>query len=240
MDAPEPLRVIVVEDDAALLRSVSSVLGRDPSQARVVLASDSTEGALRAIEAGLELDVALVDLRLPDGSGLRVIERLREVRPGAVSVAFTVFDDRSTVLSALRVGARGYLLKHTHPSQLVGLLRAAYEGGVPLSPQVARWLLDEFAKAGPPAPMTTLYVPSAPTRDAAGARTGATLTPREREVLERLCEGATYLEVAAALGVSLSTVQTHVRSIYARLEVRSKAELTALAHRQGLVKPSKG
>lgn len=212
------IRVIVVEDDARLRRHLEEVL----TKAGAPIAFGGGFGTVAEAHAALEdaafvVDVALVDLRLPDGSGLDVIRRIRATKPSADVVVITVLDDPSTVLQAVRAGARGYILKDWTPEQIVGGVRELAAGGAPMSPRIARVVLDMVhaeTPAGQPAP----------------------LTDREQEVVALLCEGRTYREVATALGISVGTVQTYVKAIYTKLEVESKAELTAAMFRRGLVR----
>jgi DNA-binding NarL/FixJ family response regulator len=204
---------LVVEDDPWVQGSVLAALATDD---RITpLACGTVADALRAIDEGAACDVALVDLGLPDGSGLDVLRRLARERPDAASVAFTVFDDEETVLGALRAGARGYLLKSTPVAELPGLLREAQGGGAPMTPVVARLVLDALV----PAPRPGDEGP---------------LSPREREVLRLLARGHTYAAAGHALGIGLGTVQGHVKSIYQKLQVASKAEAALAAARLGL------
>jgi DNA-binding NarL/FixJ family response regulator len=219
---PDPeeksVRVVVVEDDVRLLRHLEDVL----SKAGAPIAFGGGFGTVAAAFAALDdasfaLDVALVDLRLPDGSGLDVIRRIRVARPNADVVVITVLDDAPTVLNAVRAGARGYILKDWTGDQIVEGVREVVAGGAPMSPRIARLVLDTVTAktpAGQPTP----------------------LTDREQEVVALLCEGRTYREAATALGISVGTVQTYVKAIYTKLEVESKAELTAAMFRRGLVR----
>jgi DNA-binding NarL/FixJ family response regulator len=211
-------RVFLVEDDPGLRARLAATLARC-DDLDLVAACDTVAAALSALDAREpELDVALVDLGLPDGSGVEVLRKLRATRPDADAIVITVFDDARTVLKAIEAGARGYVLKGWTDEQIVSALREAAAGGAPMTPRIARLVLDAL---------------SARRRD---ERDVEALTAREVEVLNLLCEGRTYREVAHALGIALGTVQTHVKAIYAKLEVCSKAELTAAAFRRGLVK----
>lgn len=208
------MHVLIVEDDPWVRSSVEGALRADD---RVVISATCTTvaEALQAIAAGAACDVALVDLGLPDGSGTDVMRRLLLERPEAAIVAFTVFDDEETVLAALRAGARGYLLKSTPLTELPALLREAHAGGSPMSPMVARLVLDALI----PTPQPGDEGP---------------LSPRERDVLRLLARGHTYAATASALGIGLGTVQGHVKSIYHKLQVASKAEAALAAARLGL------
>jgi DNA-binding NarL/FixJ family response regulator len=205
------LRVLIVEDEPWVRRGVEEALRAQGADV-VALARgrDAMEAARNAT-----FDAALVDLGLPDVSGIEVIADLREGARTCTPVAFTVFDDAPTVLAALRAGARGYMLKSTPTERIVPHLHEAIAGGMPLSPAVARLVVD-----------TMLGQDSMP-RPA--------LTDRETELLSLLARGATYSQCADALGIGVGTVQSYVKSIYAKLDVGSKAEAAVVAVRLGLV-----
>lgn len=211
-------RLLIVEDNAWVRQSAHELLSAGGFT--VVAALDAVAPALRVLADGLQVDAALVDLGLPDGSGLEVMEALRRALPHAVIVAFTVVDDPPTIFEALRAGARGYLLKSTAPARLADLMQEAIDGGAPMSAPVARLVVESFR-----------HEPIASADRAAVDR----LTPRELEVLVLLAKGMSYPEVARLLGVGLGTVQSYVKTIYGKLEVSSKAEAATIATRLGLV-----
>ncbi|MCX7557213.1 response regulator transcription factor [Xanthomonadaceae bacterium JHOS43] len=160
--------------------------------------------------------LALIDLGLPDGSGVQLIERLRG---HTLCIVATVFDDDAHLFPALRAGAEGYVLKDQSPDTLADMLRGIAAGQPPLSPSIARRLLRHFT----PAPQT----PRAP--DETG------LTPRETEVLRLTAKGLTRQEVAQLLEISAHTVAGHLKEIYRKLSVGTRAEATLEAARRGLV-----
>jgi DNA-binding NarL/FixJ family response regulator len=209
------IRCFHVDDDDRVRAGFSALLAR-AMDFSVVASVGTAREAVEALAGGLEFELAIVDLGLPDGSGLDVIRQVRRVRPSATPLVFTVFDDPERVFGALQAGARGYLLKDVPPARMLQALRDATDGGAPLSPAVARQIVDSFS----------------PQR-----RPDDDLTRREREVLVCLVRGDTYDEAAAALGITLSTVQSHVRTVYAKLEVTSKAGATREAIRRGIVCP---
>lgn len=159
--------------------------------------------------------LALVDLGLPDGPGLRVIEALSR-RGGCLIVVTTVFDDDAHLFPALRAGAGGYVLKDQTPEHLVEILRGISAGHPPLSPSIARRLLQHFG----PVPV---------------ADDAAALTARESEVLQQVAKGFTVQEVADSLGLSRHTVAGYLKDIYRKLSVSSRAEATLEAARRGLI-----
>ena len=210
--------VLIVDDSRSVRTSLTRLVSWSSGEGLGLAGAFATGGeAMAYVAAGGAFDVALVDLGLPDVPGTRVLSELRRLRPGACLVAFTVEDDPVAILAAIRAGARGYLLKGTPPDRLLAAIREAAVGGAPLTPRIARTVLDALGTVAPAAPLEDL-------------------TPREAEVLERLARGETYAEVARRLGIGLGTVQSHVKSIYKKLEVGSKTEAAAVALSRGLVR----
>ena len=209
------VRVLLVEDDFVLARELARIIELAPE---FVLRGSfgAAEPALETVGRGLRVDVALVDLRLPRMTGIELIRRLKSLQPDLEIVVLTVFEDDESLYGALGAGASGYLLKDATPSDLADSLLQVHRGGAPMSPSIARRVLLEFRR---PPPIPDLA-----------------LTAREREVLELLTSGASYPLIAKALSISTNTVQTHIRAIYPKLEVSTKAEATAEAYRRGIVR----
>lgn len=175
-------------------------------------------GSLAEAFAQCERDpppLALVDLGLPDGSGLRVIERL--VPQGTLCVVATVFDDDAHLFPALRAGAQGYVLKDQDGATLSDMLRGIVAGQPPLSPSIARRLLRHFQPVAAP-----VEPPSS-------------LTPRETEVLRLIAKGLTIADVGEVLGISRHTASGYVKEVYRKLSVGSRAEAALQATRLGLI-----
>ncbi len=168
-----------------------------------------------------QFDLALIDLSLPDGNGTTVIEAMSARFPASVIVVATIFDDDGHLFPALRAGAQGYLLKDQAPEQLVKQLRGISEGNPPLSPSVARRLLDHFR----------IEQEIAKTEIAEDIL----LTPREREVLMQLTRGISIADIGAVMGISRHTVSDHVKNIYRKLNISSRAEAALQARNMGLV-----
>lgn len=161
--------------------------------------------------------LALIDLGLPDGSGVRLIEALRAQPVPVLCIVATVFDDDAHLFPALRAGADGYVLKDQTPEALADILRGIAAGQPPLSPSIARRLLRHFQ----PEPV------SAPEQEA--------LTARETDVLRLIAKGLTVVEVAGMLELSRHTVAGYLKAIYRKLSVNSRAEAALEATRRGLV-----
>jgi DNA-binding NarL/FixJ family response regulator len=168
-----------------------------------------------------QFDLALIDLSLPDGEGKTVIEAMSARFPESVIVVATIFDDDAHLFPALRAGAQGYLLKDQTPEQLVKQLRGISEGHPPLSPSVARRLLDHFRVEQESAKAEV-------TED-------ILLTPREREVLVQLTRGISIADIGTVMNISRHTVGDHVKNIYRKLNISSRAEAAMQARNMGLV-----
>lgn len=209
------MRLLVVDDDAQVRRGLSDVLG-PTRQVSIVGSCASAAEALDAVARGLEFEVALVDLHLPDRSGNEVLRSLSRTRPQAVLLAFTQFDDAESIFSALENGASGYLLKTTSPPRLLRALTEARDGGAPMTPSVARKVVESF-------------------RQRKRRSTPFALSDREADVLKQLAMGLSYADTASSLGIGLGTVQTHVKNIYRKLEVNSREEAADWAAANGLL-----
>jgi DNA-binding NarL/FixJ family response regulator len=200
-----PVNVLIVEDDPAL---------RDDF-ARAV-----REG-LALIAADPVPDVLLVDLGLPDGEGTTLIRALRTLRaPEAKALVISVFSDEAHVVRALQAGAHGYLLKDATAAELVQATRDVLAGAAPLSPLVARYLLRQFA-----------LPPAAPATAAATRR----LSSREAEILTLVANGHSGPEVASRLGLSLHTVNTHLRNCHAKLDASNRVQAVNRARGSGQI-----
>lgn len=165
-------------------------------------------------------DLALIDINLPDGNGLALLQALREHSPTTYCVMATIFDDDENIFRALQGGAQGYLLKQEPRERLLAGLRGILAGEPPLSPHVARRILTHFRNSAPP------VSPQDPG-----------LSPREREILTLVAKGLSRAEIAKVLGIGVTTVATHIGAVYRKLEICSRSEATVEAIRLGLVKP---
>ncbi|TPW11663.1 MAG: response regulator [Halothiobacillaceae bacterium] len=161
-------------------------------------------------------DIALIDLGLPDGSGIELIERLNGTSAATLCVVATIYDDDAHLFPALRAGARGYILKDQGRDEAARLLLGIAAGHPPLSPSIARKILASF--------QAPLPDPQRPT-----------LTPREHEVLRYISKGMTLSETAQLLQLSRHTVDGYVKEVYRKLNVSSRAEVALAAQRLGLV-----
>jgi len=215
-----PQSVLVVEDDTETREYFADALrGGDDEETNyhVTTAARLRQGT-EELHRGRP-DVLLVDLGLPDGSGLELIRSARKLSTDILILVITVFGDESSVIGAIEAGAQGYLLKSEAPADVRESVREILSGGAPISPGIASHLLRRFQKAGPSA-------------DPHGPR----FTLRERDVLGLMVKGLPYLEAAEILGVTRNTVAGHVKSIYSKLEVNSRGEAVYEALSQGIVR----
>lgn len=205
VSAPDPYMsttVGIVEDDNVLRKTLSRLI----SQARGFrcVACVSGEEALQTLPA-LKPDVVLMDLNLPQMSGIECIRRLKEFLPAAPVIVLTVYEDSEHIFRALKAGACGYLLKRAEPDDVLAAIKDAREGGAPMSSQIARRVVLSFHE---------------PVQDGAPMA----LTERENEILSSLCQGYANKEIADKMSITVPTVRTHLRHIYEKLHVRSRTE----------------
>ena len=176
--------------------------------------------------------VLLVDLGLPDRSGLDVIRHCRQHAPGTEIMVVTLFGDENHMIRAFEAGARGYILKDGTEDELARHVLSLHAGGSPMTPVIARQLLDRMSGAVAGTTPPTASASDIPVR---APGDGSTLSLREHEILRILSRGYTYAETAKLLDIALSTVQSHVKNIYGKLSVRSRTEAVFEARQMGLL-----
>lgn len=214
---PEHLRVWLLEDHDAFRRNVLRLLGHTPD-IQAEHAFSSAEALLEQLSAGSAPPphVLLLDLGLPGMSGLDVIREVTQRLPDCRIIVLTVFEDEEKISQALTTGACGYLLKTAQPDEIIDAIRQAADGGTPMSPRVARSLIDILARLTQPA-------------------THVDLSPREREMLKCLVDGLTNKEIATRMDISTHTVDSYARTLFSKLKVRSRASAVARALKDRLV-----
>lgn len=202
-----PIRVAVVEDHHDYRLTLELVIKGAPGFL--------CAGAFATVEQALLMlpklrpDVVVVDILLGRRSGIEVVRQLKPLMPATQFILLTVVADAEKLFEALAAGATGYLLKQTTPADLLGALREVHAGGSPMSPAIARLVVTSLHK---PLPADNPL---------------AELTAREREILDGLAKGLLYKEIAERLAVSYETVHSHIRSIYDKLQVRSRTQAVA-------------
>ncbi|MDH6227620.1 response regulator transcription factor [Streptomyces sp. MJP52] len=206
----DPVKVLLVDDHQVVRRGLRTFLEVQDDIEVVGEAGNGEEGVARAEE--LRPDVVLLDIRMPGSDGIEALRRLRALGNPARVLVVTSFTERRTVVPALRAGAAGYLYKDVDPDALAAAIRSVHAGQTVLQPEVAEALLSQ--------------------EQGAGEGRSATLTEREREVLDLIADGRSNREIARSLFLSEKTVKTHVSNILMKLDVadRTQAALWAVRH----------
>jgi DNA-binding NarL/FixJ family response regulator len=204
-----PVRIAIIEDDAPLRRIFTSWVRRAPDFQLVSEYADA-ETALHGMAAD-KPDVVLADINLPGMNGIECVRRLKELLPQTQFMMLTVYEDADKIFGALEAGATGYLLKRTTEPELCAAISEIRQGGSPMTSAIARKVVQSFQKRPP--------------QRAAGE--AAQLSPREREILDLLARGYLYKEIADKLKISVPTVNHHIRNMYEKLHVHSRAQAVA-------------
>jgi DNA-binding NarL/FixJ family response regulator len=198
------VRVVLVEDDNDLRASMVKLL-KKASGIRVVADYADAKSALADVVRH-KPDVVLMDVNLPEMNGVECVRPLKLLLPEVHILMLTVHDDNDSLFNSILAGADGYLLKDTVPSRLMAAIREVSIGGSPMTPQIARRIVQRFRKTEP-----------APTNI-------ENLTPRETEVLKQLAMGKQYKEIGENLDISMDGIRFHIRGIYNKLHVHSRTE----------------
>ncbi len=220
--------VLIVEDDAAFRDRYVATLANDPAFKVVASVGTAADGL-----AMLDLnkpDILLVDLGLPDQSGIEVIRHAHKTLPSCECMVVTVFGDEEHVLASIEAGASGYLLKDASEDSFLSGIRELLAGGSPISPIIARRLLKRFHADASMAQATP------PSSDIVSVDSDVTLSEREREILHLASKGYNYPEMGKLMGISPHTVTSHVKKIYRKLAVHSRGEAVFEANRMGLIR----
>ncbi|WP_284335362.1 response regulator transcription factor [Comamonas sp. NoAH] len=213
----KPIRVLLVDDDAHVRRVVEHELMADQ---RVLLVGQS--GSLREAKRLMRreaFDVLLADLKLEDGTGFDLLNLQRSLRPAAETIIISVMEGDSQLLQAIEHGAAGYLVKHCWFGSYVQAVLQVANGGASITPHVARRLLERLrGNAGESKPVES-----------------AQLSSREREILRHVASGYTSQEIALQLQITTLTVNSHVRNIYRKLQIKSRTQAVRAALLHGLI-----
>jgi DNA-binding NarL/FixJ family response regulator len=201
------ITVSIVEDDAGVQTSLARLIDSSPGF-RCQSRHPSAEQALEELPKN-NPDVVLMDINLPGVNGVECVRRLKPLLPRTQIIMLTVYQNTENIFNALTAGATGYLLKQTPPAELLAAIRDVHSGGSPMSSHIARKIVQSFQRPAP------------------AARETENLSPRETEVLDLLAKGYLYKEIAEKTGLSYATVHTHIRHIYEKLQVRSRAQAVA-------------
>jgi len=199
-----PIKVALVEDDEGIRTSLGALIRRAPA---LRLAGDypDAETALKEIPSQPP-DVVLMDINLPGMNGVECVRRLKIAAPAVQFLMLTVYEDSESLFNSLKAGASGYLLKRTASAKLLEAIREVHAGGSPMTPQLARRLVQFFSQP------------------AQAASPVGHLTAGETEFLDQLAKGYAYKEIAERMGISIDTVRSYVRTVYDKLHVHSRTE----------------
>lgn len=229
--------VLIVEDDP-VTREFFSRCVAGCAQLVLVGAVASVHEAFAVLNArGAGIDVLLTDLGLPDGSGLDVIRHAMRCNPALEPLVVSMFGDDENVLAAIEAGALGYIHKDSAPADVAQVILDMRAGASPISPMIARRVLSKYRYQASLWPSGPVDAAQAAIKSVApiGAD-GGLLTPREHQVLSLIARGFSYAEIARLEGMSVHTVQTHIKRLYAKLSVHSKTEAIYEASRMGLLR----
>ena len=210
------IRILIADDHAVVREGLRAVLGSEPDMEVVGEAATGKEVLERAAE--LRPDVILMDIQMPGINGIEASRRILDASPKVGVVVLTMFEDDESVFSAMRAGARGYVLKGAHPSEILKVLRAVAGGEAYFGPEIARRLVDFFSTPKPPSPAVAF----------------PELTAREREILDLIARGHNNAAIAARLFVSPKTVGNHISHIFTKLQVADRAQAIIRAREAGL------
>jgi len=201
------IKIGIVEDNNTLCKSLASLFN-EADGIRCVFSLNSLLHIIKEIEKS-KPDVILMDIGLPNISGIEGVLTVKTYYPAIQVMMFTVFEETDKIFDAIRNGASGYLLKKTPPQEIIEAVRELYDGGAPMTACIARKVIYSF------------HVQSTPIMEE------YKLTPREKEILRSLVDGFSYKKIAEQYMISISTIRTHICSIYHKLHVNSKAEAVA-------------
>lgn len=207
----------LVEDDEAIRERLINLVNSVENYQLLNVAS-CLEEAMPALEKH-KPDLLLVDLGLPDGSGIDLIRQISSLNLDTEALVITGFQDEHTVFDALEAGAKGYILKHDESQNILDALKQIIEGGAPISPVIARLMLNRFNRKAE----VEIALPEA-------------LTERQIRILKYVSQGFSSKEIAEKLNISYYTVTTHIKNIYNKLQVNSRTEAIFEAMRLGLIK----
>lgn len=209
------IHVIVVEDNEIINETLTTLLRKSEGITCTGSFYDC-ESMLKKIEK-LEVDIILMDIKLPGKSGIEGVREVKKIRPEITILMLTIYEENDLIFEALCAGASGYLVKKTHPAKIISAIEEAYEGGAPMSSHIARKVTSFFQTNKKLSPDPHM------------------LTDRELEILKELMTGKTYYAIAVECKISADTVRFHIKKIYQKLHVHSQAEAVAEAIRKGII-----
>jgi DNA-binding NarL/FixJ family response regulator len=200
------IRIMICEDEREAREGFRYLLALD-EEIRVMGAFASAEALIDSIQEVGPPDIVMMDIGLPEMSGIEATRIIHERWPEVNILILTIFEEEEKILSAVQAGAAGYVLKNTRPGELTSQIKALHRGGSPISPGVARKLLGELRREMAPVKQVDYHI-----------------TRREEDIMKCIVKGYTYREIAECCNISGSTVKKHILHIYKKLDVSSKVE----------------
>jgi DNA-binding NarL/FixJ family response regulator len=225
----DQISIIIVEDEPEFRRRFAQIIDNEPTMRLAGVAANKREAQVLIDRE--DFDVMLIDLGLPDGTGIDLIRSVSQRKPDVDIMVVTVFGDEQHVVSSIEAGATGYILKDSTPADVISCIRLLRAGGSPVSPVVARSVLRAIRSRMGVAGSSTA---STPTRSPNTENNP--LSARETEILQLLAKGMSFNEIGEILGISPHTVTAHIKKIYRKLAVHSRGEAVYEASQMGLLK----
>ena len=226
-------RVLIVEDDSQTRKFFAESVSNCPDLTLAAALESVGEAKSWLLSNANQVDALLIDLGLPDGSGLEVIRHAKQLNSRIEPLVISMFGDEDNVLASIEAGALGYIHKDSTPASIASTILGMRSGASPISPMIARLVLSKYqnAKMNEQQPGLVPVVAS----KSVSANHDALLTQRETEVLTLISQGYSYGEIARMRNLSVNTIQTHIKSLYRKLSVNSKTEAVFEATRMGLL-----
>ena len=228
-------RVLIVEDDPQMRAFFAASVQRSGQLDLVCCVGTVVEAKALLDDADPAVDVMLTDLGLPDGSGLEVIRHARLRHPNCEALVISMFGDEDNVLASIEAGALGYIHKDAAPDDIATTILEMKAGASPISPMIARRVLSKYRSMQTNIALAPVSIEQSAIKMEAYSTVKGLLSRREQEVLELVSRGFSYAEIADSKSLSVHTVQTHIKSLYGKLEVHSQMEAVLEATRMGLL-----
>jgi DNA-binding NarL/FixJ family response regulator len=211
------IEVLIVDDHTLVRKGLAQLLEGEPDIRVVDQAADGEEAVEKA--RLYRPDIVLLDIHMPGTDGIEAARRIAQAYPEVNVIMLTMYGDEGHLFEAIKAGAKGYVLKSAHPEQLLATIRTVYRGEAWLEPAMARKMLEEFRQLSQPKPRSDVVH----------------LTPREREILELLAQGASNAEIAKRLGIAEKTVRNRLSLIFSKLHVNNRTQAALKAREAGWV-----